>query len=102
MIEDGEEPGDGVLREIEEETGIKADRPKVLYATTMLIGGDSYPTLLYCIRLDHESPEVVISWEHSTYEWAPLAKLADVEPQLAPTYREALEYIRSNEILNDL
>ena len=102
MIEPGEEPGEGVLREIKEETGIETAGPTVLYATTMLIGGISYPTLLYCVRLDEESPEVRISWEHASYEWATLDKLADVEPQLAPTYREALDYIRAHDILNDL
>lgn len=102
MIETGEEPGTAVLRETFEETGIKAAAPQVMYATTMLIGGTSYPTLLYCIRLEEESPAVILSWEHESYEWAELEKLIDVEPQLAPTYREALGYIRANNILNDL
>lgn len=102
MIEAGEEPGAAVLRETFEETGIKATAPQVMYATTMLIGGTSYPTLLYCIRLENESSPVTLSWEHESYEWAALEKLVDVEPQLAPTYREALGYIRANNILNDL
>lgn len=102
MIEPSEEPGAGVLREIQEETGITTSGAKVLYATTMLIGSVSYPTLLYCIYLGDESPAVTISWEHSSYEWAGLDKLAEVEPQLAPTYREALQYIRANDILSEL
>lgn len=102
MIEPGEEPGEAVTREIKEETGLDVSDPKVMYATTMLIGGTSYPTLLYTAKIDATEPDVTLSWEHNAYEWAPLEKLSDVEPQLAPTYREALQYIRANDILNDI
>lgn len=102
MIEPSEEPGDAVRREIYEETGIKVNRINVMYATTMLINDVSYPTLLYAGWVDDSSPEVVISWEHEAAEWAPMERLSEVEPQLAPTYREALNYIRENNILADL
>lgn len=102
MIEANEEPGAGVSREIREETGLVVAEMKVAYATTMLIGGTSYPTLLYQARVQGVSPAIEISWEHSSHEWAPLDRLQEVEPQLAPTYREALNYIRDNTILVDL
>lgn len=102
MIEPGEEPGVGVRREVREETGIVADSADVLYATTMMIGKQSHPTLLYVIRIQAVSPDVELSREHSAFEWADLSKLAEVEPQLAPTYREALDYIRKNDILVDV
>ena len=102
MIEAGEEPGAGVRREILEETGIVTDNADVLYATTMMIGGASYPTLLYVVRVLGSSPEVTLSWEHGTFEWAPIEKLSLVEPQLAPTYGEAFNYIRANDILRDI
>lgn len=102
MIEDGEEPGAAVSRELKEETGLDASGMKAMYAITMLIGGTSYPTLLYYMKVTGASPAVELSWEHESFEWAGLERLAEVEPQLAPTYRQALEYIRSNDILNDL
>lgn len=102
MIEPDEEPGAAVIREIDEETGLRPTDLAVMYATTMLIGGTSYPTLLYAGKVEGSAPPVTISWEHEAYEWAPLDKLAEVEPQLAPTYREALEYVGANAILEDL
>lgn len=102
-IEPGEEPGVAVAREVHEETGMKIQPEdlRVIYAVTKEIGGASYPTLLYAVQLQATEPEVAVSWEHASYEWAPLARLAEVEPQIAPTYREALEYVQANGILAD-
>lgn len=103
-VEEGEEPGAAVIREIREETGIQLsiDRIKMLYTTTQLLHDRSYPTLLYVGYVTEVAPEVVISWEHKSYEWAPLDRLSEVEPQLAPTYREALDYVSTNNILIDI
>jgi 8-oxo-dGTP diphosphatase len=101
-VESGEEPGAAVIREIFEETGIEVSDVSVLYATTMMIGGISYPTLLYLARHSATEPPVELSWEHGAYEWAPIDKFADVEPQIAPTYRHALEYIRTNKIVENI
>lgn len=103
-IESNEEPGEAIAREIDEETGLSL-QPRDLrlaYSVTKLLNGRSFPTLLYVARLDGEKPEVKISWEHSSYEWAPLDRLPEVEPQLAETYRDALDYIRSNSIIEDI
>jgi 8-oxo-dGTP diphosphatase len=104
MIKPGEEPGAALMREINEEVAIETTFNDLtpLYATTMLINNKSYPTLLYLVRLNEEEPGTTISWEHSSAEWAPLERLAEVEPQLAPTYREALGYIQDNRILEDV
>lgn len=101
---ENEEPGAAVIREVREETGLQLgiDRIRILYTTTQLLNGRSYPTLLYVAYVTEAAPEVMISWEHKSYEWAPLERLSEVEPQLAPTYREALEYIRANDILVDI
>lgn len=100
----GEEFGAAVIREIAEETGISVDvsQLNVLYATTKFLHGHSYPTLLYIGHVTGVEPEVTISWEHQSYEWASLDRLSEVEPQLAPTYREALDYIRQHSIIEDL
>ncbi len=103
-VNKGEEPGEALIREIKEETGLSLTLQdvRVLYATTHLINGRSWPTLLYVARIDERQPVVKLSYEHKAYEWAPLSRLADVEPQIAPTYRKALEYIRDNDILADI
>lgn len=102
MIEPGEEPGEAVRREIAEETGLGVDALDVMYATTMLIGATSYPTLLYRAVVGGSAPDIELSWEHSAYEWADISRLEEVEPQLAPTYREALAYVKANDILEDI
>lgn len=103
-IEQHEDFGEGLTREIYEETGLRMQRHelKVLYTMTKLINDKSYPTLLYYGRLQIDAPDVTLSYEHQSYEWAPLERLGDVEPQLAPTYREALEYVRRHRILEDI
>ncbi len=104
QIESTEEPGEAVVREIKEETGLDVDFSdlRVMYAVTMRIGERSWPTLLYVVRVQDKRPEIILSYEHKSYEWAPIDRLGEVEPHLAPTYREALEYIRSNHVLESI
>jgi 8-oxo-dGTP pyrophosphatase MutT (NUDIX family) len=101
MVEPGEEPGAAVRREIHEETGLSVTDARILYATTMLINNVSYPTLLYRVKVPGTAPSVEVSWEHQAFEWSELHRLQEVEPQLAPTYRQALDYIRKNDILTE-
>lgn len=102
MIEPNEDIGAGLTREIKEETGLvfAYTELRVLYAVTKLMNGKSYPTLLYGGRVQASYPEIMISWEHQSYEWAPLARLKEVEPHLAPTYQEALNYILHHGIVD--
>lgn len=104
MIEDGEEPGAAVIREVKEETGIELPHHavKVIYTTTHVMHDKSYPTLLYLARIEMKSPDIQISWEHKSHEWAPLHRMADVEPQLASTYQEAFAYVRAHNIIEDI
>lgn len=103
MVETNEEPGAATVREIGEETGIEITllNIRALYTTTMMINGRSWPTLLYASKLS-ERPEVMLSYEHKAYDWVPLDRLQEVEPHLAPTYRTAFEYVRNNNILEDI
>ncbi len=103
-VEAHEEYGEGAVREIQEETGIGLLNTdlKVLYTTTHLIAGKSYPTILFYHKLSVQKPDIVLSWEHQSYEWAHLDRLSEVEPQLASTYREALEYIRLHSVIEDI
>lgn len=103
-VNKGEEPGEAVIREIREETRLQLSLQdiKVLYTTTMFIRDRSWPTLLYVARIRQKAPTVELSYEHKAYEWAPLERLQEIEPQIAPTYRKALDYIRENNILADI
>lgn len=102
-IQAHEEPGQALIREVKEETGliIKNQDINVLYATTQLIDGQSFPTLLYVCHINQSEPRVLLSWEHDWFEWSAMERLSEVEPQLAPTYREALHYISANRIIED-
>lgn len=103
-IQTDEEPRQALIREVKEETGliIKNQDINVLYATTQLIDGQSFPTLLYVCHINESEPRVLISWEHDWFEWSSMERLSEVEPQLAPTYREALHYISTNRIIEDI
>lgn len=102
MVEPGEEPGAAVIREIREETGLVIDleNVEVLYAVTMLLNKRSFPTILYKIQLSDSQPTVALSYEHDDYSWEKIEKLSEVEPHIAPTYREALNYLKVNDILS--
>jgi len=101
MVEPGEEPGEALIREIKEETSILIEpgQPQVLYATTHFLHGSSYPTLLYLIQLNQKQPAVTVSYEHQAADWVTIDALADIEPHIAPTYREALHYLREHKII---
>lgn len=100
-VEPGEEPGAAVVREITEETGIivRTDQTKVIYATTALIHDRSFPTLLYKVQLDEVAPEISLSFEHKDASWRLLDELSQVEPHIAPTYQQALAYLRQHSII---
>lgn len=67
--EDGEELIDTMLREVDEEAGVTIKREDVVE----VYGGVAYSEHdtfygLYVARFDHR-PEIIMSWEHSSYEW---------------------------------
>lgn len=101
MIEQGEEPGKAVMREILEETSliIESDQISVLYAVTNFLYERSYPTLLYKVQLNEFDPGIKLSNEHKAYSWESVENLVEIEPQIAPTYRQALEYLRQHDLL---
>lgn len=69
-VEDGENPREGVVREVYEETGIIMDDSIEL---TLLHDGVEYSRhhthySLYMTRLQSR-PDIALSWEHAAYEW---------------------------------
>lgn len=104
MIDVDEEPGDAIVREVQEETGLDVAgcSKRVLYATTKYIHERSFPTLLYLVKISSNTPTITVSYEHQSGEWADMSRLSEVEPHIAPTYQEALNYLREHKIIEDL
>ncbi|MDB5179477.1 MAG: hydrolase [Candidatus Saccharibacteria bacterium] len=100
-IADGESEMAGAIREAEEEAGIVIDPKRMVLAYTKTRGfideNKSVSFFLYIANLDH-TPEVVVSWEHESYEWVPLEKLLETKT-FRPFYKEAMEYAFANKLL---
>jgi len=101
LVEKGESELDAVIREAEEETGIKlnADSTQLVCADNRVYseGNESVSKLLYVSRLD-SNPEVIISWEHASYEWVPIEDLLE-KVKFRAFYQEAIEYCFNNKLL---
>ncbi len=68
-LELGEDPLSTMVREVLEEAGLKIDGA----ATQLLYEGMGYSAhqthyYLYGLKLNYR-PEIIMSWEHSAYEW---------------------------------
>lgn len=69
IVEDGESMVEAMLREVVEEAGVEIDPGDV----REVYSGSEYSKhgtqcTLYIARLNNR-PEIVMSWEHSAYEW---------------------------------
>lgn len=72
IVEADEDIITGLIREIEEETGLTVDPPALSVAFDHVIVVGDYIRHLYTVKLDTTKPDVAISWEHDQYEWLPL------------------------------
>ena len=69
-LEEGEQPIETMIREVQEEAGIEISDSQV----HLLYQGSDYSThgtdeySLYSVTLDGR-PDVTISWKHSSYKW---------------------------------
>lgn len=103
MIEtlDGESEREGVIREVEEETGISlgSDAIFLAYSKTEFFEKDTESTsrFLYVAHLDY-TPEVTISWEHDHYEWVAVKDLLATK-KFRPFYQEGIEYALINKLV---
>jgi len=101
LVDYGETELAAVVRELNEETGIKASPKlfKLVYAETDFFEKEnkSVSKFLYLATLT-EIPVVTISWEHSGYSWVPLSDLMD-SVELRPFYRHAIKYCFSHRLL---
>jgi 8-oxo-dGTP diphosphatase len=104
LIEPGEEPGEALLREVVEETGLtlQFDQLRLVYTGVQTWENENRVRLLYVTKLDEAKPDIHISWEHADALWLPLSDLPSIEHEYNHFYKEGLAYIRENEILKDL
>lgn len=100
-IGSGETAVAGAIREAREETGIILDASNLLLAytrTTFYAEPDgSVSRFFYIARLD-DTPAVVVSWEHASYEWIALEELLKTK-SFRPFYQEAIEYSIAHNLL---
>lgn len=76
LIEQGEKPAEAVQREVFEETGLTIKESDIAFAQkrTTRYGRDDH---LFIAHLTTTQPDVIVSWEHESYEWIPGDKLAE-------------------------
>ena len=74
-LEDGESLDDTMVREVEEEIGVIIDpsAAKKVYEGAEYSRHDTVYSLF--VASVNERPEVIISWEYSSYEWIPKDEL---------------------------
>jgi len=71
-LERDENPENGVLREIKEELGIKAQIVMPVDTSCFYRGGQKFPMVFIYYWLNYLGGEVRLSWEHSEYKWVTL------------------------------
>lgn len=84
--EKGETSLEAVLREVQEETGVVIDAHlvhEVYRGSEYSEHGTEY--VLFTARVPVRS-KIVMSWEHSSYEWIPLAKFLEKSKAANDTY----------------
>jgi len=103
LIDDGEEPGQALVREIQEETGLVVSFSdlKLVYSGTELHEASqaSYVRLLYIVKLQDSEPKVTLSFEHDGSHWNPITELAKIETDYIPFYAQAFDYLINNQII---
>ena len=85
-LEDGEDPLQTMVREVEEEIGVTIDSVQAhrLYdGTDYSKHGTRY--VLYGVTVD-KRPDVIMSWEHSDYKWLPKEEFIAIAKSANDTY----------------
>jgi 8-oxo-dGTP pyrophosphatase MutT (NUDIX family) len=70
VIEEGETPEEGVIREVFEEAGIEITTA-ALQLAKKTISPRGHNWFLYHVQFSDKRPEVTISWEHDKWQWLP-------------------------------
>ena len=91
-LEEEENPKVGILREIGEETKIKAQVVMPVDTWFFCRGGKEFPMVFIAFWCKHVEGEVKLGWEHSEYKWITLGE-AIGEPALEH-FHQCFESIR--------
>ena len=88
-LEDGEVPLQTMVREVYEEAGIVIDdaETRLLYAGTDYSSHHATHYSLYIVTLA-QRPAIVMSWEHSSYEWLTLEVFLEQAKAANDTYMQ--------------
>jgi 8-oxo-dGTP diphosphatase len=95
-VEEGESSLDAMLREVVEEAGFLIDREvvKKLYSGTEYSAHHTHYSL-YFAKLT-KRPEVIISWEHSSYNWLDRDFFLDKAKNAKDTYMHMVHDVMLN------
>lgn len=66
-LEKGEDPVQGILREINEETKLRVDNLRIIGVRSYLENGNYIVVIFYACET--ESKEVKMNWEHDEFRW---------------------------------
>ena len=88
---------DTMIREVDEEIQVKIDKTKV----EQIYSGNDYsdhdtPYALYITRVD-ERPTIIMSWEHSSYEWIDRDDFIRISAGARDTYMHMVAGVLKNQ-----
>lgn len=95
IVEDGESMREAMVREVQEEIGVAIDGSNALE----VYSGSEYSEhgteyTLFMIKMDTR-PDVVMSWEHSRYEWLDCADFLRTAKSANDTYMHMVANVLS-------
>lgn len=85
-LEEEESPRDGILREILEETGLKAEIVMPVDTGFFYRGGKEFPMVFISYWCRYIEGEINLSWEHDQYKWVSIEEILE-EPTMNHFYR---------------
>ncbi len=100
LVEEGEDFGEALSREIEEEAGLKINPSQldVVYTKTMIKENINVVYIFFAAKVSLE--KVRLSHEHDQFKWTPLERaLHEIKYDL---HRELISHVLTNTILPDL
>lgn len=84
-IEEDESPEDGILREILEETGLRAEIVMPVETGFFYRGGKEFPMVFISYWCKYKEGDVRLNWEHSEFKWTSIEEALE-EPTMSHFY----------------
>ena len=96
IVEHGEHPIRGVIREVFEECGLVIPE-EIIELVFCKPAGGQFERHLYTSAITTPNPDILISWEHSNYYWLKKDELLERDiPAGADTYyMDVIDYLKS-------